>query len=118
MYSESYADRVSGAVFLIGLGVLFTGILPWWPGILFVIGAAGIARGMARGKEWYNAGGGLFMIALGVVFWFGFSLPLFLILMGVVMLTGFTFRGRPMFGNHGARNDDFSDEKPKNDDFV
>ena len=26
MYSKSYADRVSGAVFLIGLGLLFTSV--------------------------------------------------------------------------------------------
>ena len=58
MYSKSYADRVSGAVFLIGLGLLFTPVANivggFFPGILFVIGATTIARGVAEGQPWYE----------------------------------------------------------------
>ena len=47
MVSKARADQVSGGVFLIGLALLFmTGY--WWPGILFVIGASTMARGVGR----------------------------------------------------------------------
>lgn len=121
MYSKSYADRVSGAVFLIGLGVLFTplgnlvdGI---WPGILFVIGASSLARGMAEGLPWYNVSGGLWMIGLGLVFLWGFSLPILLILLGLTMLVGYSFKS-DAFGGRKAKHNEFYDEKPKNDNLV
>lgn len=121
MYSKSYADRVSGAVFLIGLGLLFTplgGIVGgFFPGILFVIGASAIARGMAEGLPWYNVSGGLGMIGLGLVFLVGFSLPLLLILLGLAMLFGYTIKP-DMFGSRKAKHDDFFDEKRKHDDLV
>jgi hypothetical protein len=121
MYSKSYADRVSGAVFLIGLGLLFTplgGIVGGiWPGILFVIGASSIARGMSEGLPWYNVSGGLWMIGLGLVFLLGFSLPLLLILIGLTMLFGYTFKP-DAFGGRKAKNDDIYNEKRKHDDLV
>lgn len=87
------ADRVSGAVFLIGLGVIAL-INYWWPGIMFVIGASLIARGVVQGQAWQNATGALVVIAIGLVFalqdfiggvnfW-----PLVLIALGLFMLFG------------------------------
>jgi len=120
MYSKPYADRVSGAVFLIGLGILFTPLSNiiggFWPGILFVIGASALARGMAEGQAWYNVSGGLWMIGLGLVFLFGFSLPLLLILIGLTMLFGYSFK--PDAFGHKGKNDELIDEKPKHDSFV
>ena len=79
-------EQLSGGVFLIGLAMLFmTGY--WWPGILFVIGAAALAKGLNSdepGERW----GGLGMIGLGVVFAFGFRWELLLIFAGVSMLVG------------------------------
>ncbi len=131
MYSKSYADRVSGAAFLIGLGVLFTPlgnlVGGFWPGILFVIGASSLARGMAEGLPWYNVSGGLWMIGLGLVFLWGFSLPILLILVGLTMLVGYSFKpnafgGRKTkddeFYTEKAKHDEFYDEKPKHDSFV
>lgn len=92
MVSKDRADQVSGGVFLIGLALLFMGVLPWWPGILFVIGASAIGRGVAEGQEWYTVSGGMWMIGLGIVFWFGFSLPLLLILIGLTMLFGYNVK--------------------------
>ena len=92
------ADQVSGGVFIIGLGLMFLGTIPWWPGILLVIGASSLARGLAEGQRWYSVQGALWMIGLGLLFWGGFSLPLLLILIGVSMLAGVVFRP-PMFSN-------------------
>ena len=120
MYSKSYADRVSGAVFLIGLGLLFTSlgnvVGGFFPGILFVIGASAMARGMAEGQPWYTVSGGLWMIGLGLVFLWGFSLPLLLIILGLTMLFGWSFKP-DMFGRK-HHSDSIFDEKAKNDDFV
>ena len=121
MYSKSYADRVSGAVFLIGLGLMFTPLANivggFWPGILFVLGASAIARGVAEGQPWYNVSGGLWLIGLGIVFLIGFSLPLLLILIGLTMLFGYSFKP-DAFGGRKAKHDDVYDEKPKNDDTI
>jgi hydrogenase/urease accessory protein HupE len=99
MVDKTRADQISGGIFLIGLALLFlTGF--WWPGIMFVIGASAMARGMAEGQQWYTVTGGLWMIGLGIVFWAGFSLPLLLILLGVSSLLGYGFKQQ-------------SDQKPK-----
>lgn len=113
MVSKERGDQVSGGVFLIGLAVLFmTGY--WWPGVLFVIGASAIARGMAEGKEWYNVPGGLWMIALGIIFAFGFSWPLLLIFIGVSMLFGKQWQDHQNREQRKAKNE----EKPKHDSYI
>ena len=111
MVSKQRADQISGGVFLIGLALLFmTGF--WWPGIMFVIGASVMARGIAEGQDWYNVPGGLWMIGLGLVFLFGFSLPMILILIGVSMLFGQNWR------HHARRRRDHEavEEKAKHDE--
>lgn len=98
---KARVDLLAGGVFLIGLGVLLlTGY--WWPGILFVIGATSLVRGLAEGQAWYSVQGALWMIGLGVVFALGFSLPLLLILIGLSMLLGYVFRP-PMFQETAAQ---------------
>ena len=90
MTTKTRAEQVSGGVFLIGLALLFmTGF--WWPGILFVLGATAMARGISEGQELQSVSGGIFLIGLGLVFWAGFSLPLLLILLGVSSLFGYGF---------------------------
>ncbi|MEO8395505.1 MAG: hypothetical protein ABI700_21100 [Chloroflexota bacterium] len=123
MYSKSSADRTAGTVLLIGFLLLLTplgGIVGgFWPGILFVLGASSLAKGMQEGLPWYNVTGGLWLIGLGLVFLWGFSIPLLLILVGATMLFGYSFRA----GRFGAKikRDEFFDEKPKydkHDEFV
>ena len=116
MVGKHQGDRIAGAVFLIGLGVLFlTGY--WWPGILFVIGASAMARGVSEGQAWYNVPGGLWMIGLGLVFAFGFSWPLMLILIGVSMLFGKQWHGqRDEVGEETPKTK--NDDKPKRDTFY
>ena len=120
MYSKSSADRTAGAVLLIGFGLLLTplgGIVGgFWPGLLFVLGASSIAKGMQEGLPWYNVTGGLWLIGLGLVFLWGFSIPLLLILLGATMLFGYYFRS----GHSGdkIKRDEFFNEKPKHDELV
>ncbi len=113
MVSKAHSQQISGGVFLIGLALVFmTGY--WFPGILFVIGASTIARGMAEGQEWYNVQGGVWMIGLGLVFAIGFSLPLLLILVGASMLLGY---GQKQLG-WSSEDDRYDDEKPKRKNEV
>lgn len=111
MMDRKHSDQTAGGVFLIGLALLF--LVPglgFWPGILFVIGASSITHDVLRGKAWFQSGG-LFMIGLGLVFAFGFSLPLLLILIGVSMLVGKSQYDRHWCG----MGDDDEQEKRKNE---
>ena len=88
MYAREYENQVSGGIFLVGLALLFlTGY--WWPGIMFVIGASAIARGVAAGQPWYTVQGGIWAIGIGIIFALGFSLPLLLIVIGLSMIFGY-----------------------------
>ena len=112
-------SEIGAGVFFIGLGILFfTHIISFWPGILFVLGASALARGMAEGQHWQSVSGGLFLIGLGLVFLLNFSWPIILILIGLAMLFGYNFR------SSWKRHRDDEDvryvevEKPKNDDKL
>jgi len=103
------SNQVFGGVFLIGLAILFlTGF--WWPGIMFVIGAAILARTYSEGKDWKHpdARGGLVVIIIGAVF----GLDLFSFLAGgVVPIILIAIGAYLLFGDRlGLRG---SDEKPK-----
>ncbi|GAB4572197.1 MAG: hypothetical protein Kow0077_10910 [Anaerolineae bacterium] len=88
---RQHAEQVAGGVFLIGLAVLFmTGA--WWPGIMFVIGASSLARGLAQGNNWHTMQGGLWMIGIGLMFLFGFNIGVLLLVIGLSMLFGYMFR--------------------------
>lgn len=116
MMTKQRADQIAGGVFLIGLGLLFTNAISFWPGILFVIGAANIARGMAEGRAWYNIPGGVWMIGLGFLFLFHFSWPVILILVGVSMLLGYSMKGH--YWHQGGEGQKAKNEwKRKNDDL-
>ncbi len=110
MVSKQRADQIAGGVFLVGLGLLFTGVIGFWPGILFVLGASSIARGMAEGQAWYNVSGGLWLIGLGLVFLAGFSWPWLLILIGASMLFGFNWHDRE---KRKRKNEELLDERAR-----
>lgn len=128
MYSQERANQISGGVFLIGLGLLFTNVLPWWPGIMFVIGASSIAKGLAQGRNWAAMQGGIWMIVIGLIFglgWIGsMAWPLILIAIGASMLFGWNWfrpgnrtggRERQMFDGY---DEDQLAEKRKNDQMM
>jgi hypothetical protein len=80
-------DKLPGAVFLIGIGLLFLFNF-WWPGILFVLGATSAAHGAVRGQR-EAIGGGIGFVAIGFLFWTGFNLvPFLLIAAGLSILFG------------------------------
>ena len=85
-WTGSKADQISWGVFLIGLGLMFAKVIPWWPGIMFVGGLASIAAGLAQGKRGYALMGGIWLIGLGLFFSVGFSWPLLLVIIGASML--------------------------------
>lgn len=121
MVSKERADQIAGGVFLVGLGLLFTGVLDFWPGILFVIGASNIARGMAEGRAWYNVSGGIWMIGLGLVFLLNFSWPVILILIGLSMLFGYSVKDHWRTNRLDDTDEEEKakhDEKRKNDDLL
>ena len=117
MISKERTDQVFGGVFLIGLAVLFfTGY--WWPGIMFVIGVAMLARTYTEGKTLGSNGGAWIMIAIGVFFALGnvFEIlgdiswwPLILIALGLYLLFGQRQKS-------DVHND--SGDKAKRDDLV
>jgi hypothetical protein len=84
------ADQLSVGVWLIGLGILLaTG--RWWPGIMVVLGAATIVRGLAEGQGWQSLQGAFWIMGIGLWFALGTNLAGLLIVLGVgVVLTAFS----------------------------
>jgi hypothetical protein len=110
--NEQRSQQVMAGVFLIGLAILFLAQWFWWPGIMFVIGAALIARTVSEGKPWTSERGGLVIIAIGVLFGLLPSLnlsfswwPLLLIALGVYLLFGNNLRA-PTRRSGGRSRDD------------
>lgn len=126
MITRENKDQVSGAVFLIGLGVLFTPLGAvvggFFPGILFVIGATALVHSMAEGEGQDQRNGGLFLLGLGLFFLLGFNLPLLLIGLGIFLLLGYHQKPE-WFGSrrHDSREGYDSEvytEKQKHDEYV
>ncbi|HEX8201070.1 MAG TPA: hypothetical protein VF590_11320 [Isosphaeraceae bacterium] len=75
-------DQIGVGIWLIGLGILlYTSY--WWPGILFVLGAATIGQGLAEGRGWRALDGAFWIIGTGLWFALGSSLAVLLIVLGV-----------------------------------
>jgi len=84
-FSKQRADQMSFGVLLMGLGLMLAKILPWWPGIVFIGGAAALIQAMAEGEQRKRRSslvGGIVLIAIGVLSSVGSFLPLLLILLG------------------------------------
>jgi hypothetical protein len=110
---KSSNDQTFAGVFLIGLAILFiTGW--WWPGIMFVLGIAGIVRAVRDGRAWNDDRGPLVLLGIGVVFAvldvfgsirinFGGLWPVILIAIGLYLLFGKNLRGST---TQKSKNDD------------
>jgi hypothetical protein len=60
-------DQTFAGVFFIGLAVLFLTNF-WWPGILFVVGAAMLARTINEGRAWSSDRNALVVLGIGAFF--------------------------------------------------
>ncbi len=91
-FDKDQADKLSGGVFLMGMGVLFY-IGNWWPGLLFVIGASSLVEGLAEGRGWCGLQAAAWSIGLGIVFLFRihFVVALF-VLLGLSSILGVLVR--------------------------
>lgn len=119
-------DTLSGAAFLIGLGVLFVPGSPFsfWPGILLVIGASSLVKAFYAEERGEALQGVIWMVGLFAFFTVGFSLGALFLVIGLSMLMGLVFRPRAMRGgSEGRDQEDWSDEdhdlaKRKNEELV
>ncbi|MCZ7540118.1 MAG: hypothetical protein M5U29_09425 [Anaerolineae bacterium] len=79
----------SGAILLIGLGVLFlVDGISFWPWILVVIGLASLPESIAQKGLWAGMQGVVWLAGLAVLFATGKLWPGILILIGVSTLVG------------------------------
>lgn len=97
------ADEISGAVWLIGLGIMLVRG-HWFPDIFFVIGAGMIAQALAEGRAWYASQGALWMIGLGLMFTFHAPFGALFIILGISALLGAIFRPPPFAKKPPADN--------------
>jgi hypothetical protein len=93
MDKQKRSSAISGGIFLIGLGVLlFTNW--WWPGIMVVVGLAGCAELVFRGKILQGIGTLAFFLAIPTILWLIQAVqipwkivgPLILIGIGIIVL--------------------------------
>ncbi len=94
MVDHQRTNQISGAVFLIGMGIIAL-LNYWWPGIMFVIGAALLVRGFMTDPKITGITPGIIAILIGLLFALrgvigdiGNLWPLILIVLGVAMLFG------------------------------
>ncbi len=100
--TSEQAGAITSAVWLVGLGILITTGY-WWPGILFLIGAGSIAQGFVEGRGWYSFQGSLWLIGIGFLFLFHFTILALFILIAISGLVGAFCKPSPF------------DKKPKPD---
>ncbi len=107
----------SGAILLVGLGILFL-LGAFWPWILVVIGLAGLQNSVARKGLWAGMQGFIWMVGFAFLFAFDIFWPGILIVAGLSMLAG-TIAPPPVRKKRkrkrGLPPDDFSAEEPYGD---
>ena len=86
-------NEVSGALWLIGLGILFlTG--SFWPGILVLVGLTAYVQQLACGRSQESLRSLIFFVGLAVLFWTNLFWPGILILLGLIALISPEIRRR------------------------
>lgn len=133
MTDEKRAEQMSGGVFLIGLALLFMGQLPFWPGILFVIGASTLVSAVVKRSVWSALNGLVWLFGLAVLFITGLWWPGILLLIGLSMILSTLgaygkYRGRARGWSWSCDADSAdaehyvekhkNDEKRKNEDLI
>lgn len=106
--SQVRNDRITGIGFLIVVAALaLSGHL--WPGILVVTGVVTVIRGLLQRLPWKTIGGILWLMAVALVFNFGFPWPLLPLLAAIGIIVGARHersRGRiaPQAAQHVVQN--------------
>ena len=105
--TRTRGDEISGAVFLIGLGCLF--YLGFWPGILFLVGAVMIVRGLANRRSLETFQAAAWVIGVGIWALLEWSVGGLFIMIGVGMLISVVFRRPSAFGVPKPKVDNYLD---------
>jgi hypothetical protein len=89
VYTRERSNQMFWGLILIGAGVLWL-VGDFWPGVLFLVGAALIVRNMLENRHWTESKMGIALIVLGFLFWlphgFGLLCPAVLIAAGLAIL--------------------------------
>ncbi len=86
---KKQGEGIGGAVFMIGLGVLFlVDDVAFWPWILVVIGLSGAVESIPQEGLWAGSQGLVWMAGLAILFETGQFWPGILILIGLSTLVG------------------------------
>lgn len=112
---EEQMGALSGGTFIIGLALMLFGVIPWWPGIMFVFAATALTDGLVKNKLRDGLIAAMWLGGIGLVFTVGFSLPLILIMIGVTMILGFMFKGAIPMPRSSRAEEDQSTQKRKNE---
>lgn len=83
--ARSFNKESIGAVWLIGLGILFL-TRDFFPGILVLIGITSYLSANAHGRSAAALQPLMFFVGLAAIFWIGFSIPLVLLWLGLMAL--------------------------------
>jgi hypothetical protein len=115
---KKVVNRISGAAFIVGIGMLVLSVLPlpFWPGILFVLGMAALIRAFARYHRAGNMQTAAWMFGLGLMFMPGvdFNFTGVLVLIGFSMVAGILFKGR--YDDIDEDEDEEDDEDDEDED--
>jgi hypothetical protein len=87
-------NQLTGAIWLIGLGILFLTKISFWPGILILVGLTSYIQEAARGRTQHALRSLIFFLGLTILFWTNRFFPGILILLGVMALISPEIRGR------------------------
>lgn len=98
-WRRSASGDIAGlAIILIGIGVLLLARIPFWPGILFVIGVSSFVTEASRGRIFQGIGSVIWLFGIAILFlvprlWW----PGLLVLIGLSILLGMVQRslGKP-----------------------
>ena len=100
-------NKISGGIFIIGLGVLFMTHY-FWPGIMFVIGVTLCVQAFVEGRGFWGSQGALWCLGLGVVFAMGANggtlVGLLLVVVGLSSLSGAFVKPAPIFNKPHVDN--------------
>lgn len=79
---------ISGAILLIGIGIIFLADIDIWPWILVVFGLASLPESLAQKGLWAGIQGAVWMIGLAILFVTDQIWPGILILIGLSIIAG------------------------------